>query len=150
MEIRLRQRPRSASTSTKAMNPGSLALDTTAVVLHRRHRSVEASQKLDAASELYLPVTALGELWYGVEHSGNPTRSRGPLEEFLQETIIIYPDDETAKTYARFKEHLGKAGTPIPENDLWIAATAHTHQLKLYHNDAHFMCLDGLLEHEHA
>ncbi|HBJ85162.1 MAG TPA: VapC toxin family PIN domain ribonuclease [Verrucomicrobiales bacterium] len=132
------------------MNPGSLALDTTAVVLHLRQRSVVVSQKLGAAHELYLPVTALGELWYGVEHSDNPARSREPLEEFLQEAIIIYPDDETAKTYARLKEHLSKAGTPIPENDLWIAATARSHQLKLYHNDAHFMCLDGQIEHEHA
>ena len=46
----------------KIMEAGSLALDTTAVVLHLRQRSAVVSQRLAQATELYLPVTALGEL----------------------------------------------------------------------------------------
>ncbi len=46
----------------KIMEAGSLALDTTAVVLHLRQRSAAVSQRLAQATELYLPVTALGEL----------------------------------------------------------------------------------------
>lgn len=132
------------------MEAGSLALDTTAVVLHLRQRSEAVSQRLAGAAELYLPVTALGELWYGVAHSGNSPRSREPLEKFLCEAVIIYPDDRTAEVYARLKEHLASSGTPIPDNDLWIAATAHSHQLTLYHNDAHFEWLADLIQEEKA
>ncbi len=132
------------------MQAGSLALDTTAVVLHLRQRSEPVSRRLASASELYLPVTALGELWYGVEHSDNPDRTRASLEKILAEAIIIYQDEETAKIYARLKEHLARAGTPIPDNDLWIAATAHSHHLLLFHNDAHFERLDTLIMHERA
>jgi tRNA(fMet)-specific endonuclease VapC len=132
----------------QAMQAGSLALDTTAVVLHLRGKSAVASQCLAAATEIYLPVTSLGELWYGVEHSTNPERARQPLEAFLTEAIIIYPDEETAKVYARLKQYLASRGTPIPDNDLWIAATASSHHLRLYHDDGHFEHLDGKIEHD--
>ncbi len=132
------------------MEAGSLALDTTAVVLHLRQRSTKVTERLALADEIYLPVTSLGELWYGVEHSGNTQRSREPLERFLRDVVIIYPDEQTALIYARLKEHLSSRGTPIPENDLWIAATAHSHQLSLYHNDAHFELLSGLIALENV
>ncbi len=64
--------------------------------------------------------------------------------------VIIYPDDNTAVEYARLKEHLASKGTPIPDNDLWIAATAHGHQLELYHNDTHFEWLAELIDQEKA
>jgi len=130
------------------MQAGSLALDTTAVVLHLRGKSSVVSERIKQASELYLPLTALGELWYGVEHSKYPERARQPLEAFLTEAIIIYPDEETAKTYASLKQHLTSRGTPIPENDLWIAATASSHHLRLIHDDGHFEYLGDLIDHE--
>lgn len=132
------------------MEPGSLALDTTVVVLHIRQLSIHVTDRLEKAKELYLPVTALGELWYGVEHAGNPRRAKEVLESFLIKPIIIYPDDETARVYGRLKQHLANAGTPVPENDLWIAATAQRHQLRLYHRDAHYAKLDGVIDHEHV
>jgi tRNA(fMet)-specific endonuclease VapC len=130
------------------MEPGSLALDTTAVVLHLRRKSVQVSNRLAAATELYIPVTALGELWFGVERSGNRRRASEPLERFLLDAVIIYPDDQTAKVYAHLKDHLSRQGTPIPDNDLWIAATAHGHQLPLFHDDAHFELLSSLIQLE--
>ncbi len=140
----------SIASMTRTMAPGSLALDTTVVVLHMRQRSLVVTDRLETTQELYLPATALGELWYGAEHSANPTRARDVLQKFLSKPVIIYPDDETARVYGRLKEHLARAGTPIPDNDLWIAATAHRDALRLYHQDAHFSRLDGLIDHESA
>ena len=48
-------------------------------------------------------------------------------------------DDETAVRYAAIKDNLRREGTPIPTNDLWIAATASQHGLRLQTLDAHFL-----------
>ncbi len=127
-----------------------LALDTSAVVEHLRGLSPQISRKLAEAEELYLPVTALGELLFGVERSGNDPRARGPLEKFLRDVVLIAPDDQTAAHYARLRAHLARQGTPIPDNDIWIAATAHRHRLPLYHDDGHFASLAGLIDEQHA
>lgn len=116
---------------------GSLALDTSIVVRHLRTGDAETAAELSAATELYLPLTALGELRYGVRHSGQK-RAEEQLEKFLREVVILRPDEATAEAYAALKVHLSRKGRPIPDNDIWIAATAHSHGLTLYCQDAHF------------
>lgn len=127
-----------------------LALDTSVVVKHLRGLAPQISQQLAEAEEIYLPTVALGELLFGVERSGNDPRARGPLERFLQDTVLIAPDEQTAAHYARLRAHLAAQGTPIPDNDIWIAATALRHQLPLYHDDAHFALLSGLIDEQRA
>ncbi|WP_166443041.1 PIN domain-containing protein [Phragmitibacter flavus] len=124
----------------------SLALDTSVVVKHLRGLSPQISQRLAEAEELYLPTVALGELLFGVERSGDDPRARVPLEKFLRDVVIIATDDQTAAHYAKLRAHLAGQGTPIPDNDIWIAATAQRHQLPLYHDDGHFALLSGLVE----
>lgn len=51
---------------------------------------------------------------------------------------------ETALQYGRIKQRLRRRGRPIPENDLWIAATAIQHQLVLASRDDHFTEVEGL------
>ena len=63
---------------------GSLALDTSIVVRHLRTADPELAAELSAATELYLPLMALGELRYGVRHSGQQ-RAAEQLERFLRE-----------------------------------------------------------------
>src|SRR5690606_17497173 len=124
--------------------------DTSAVVGHLRGLSPRISQKLAEAEELYLPTVAPCELLFGVERSGNDPRARGPPEMFLRDTVLIAPDDQTAAHYARLRAHLASQGTPIPDNDISIAATAHRHQLPLYHDDVHFASLSGLINEQRA
>ena len=121
---------------------GSLALDTSIVVRYLRNGDPEIAAALTSAAELYLPLTALGELRYGVRHSGQ-RRAEEQLEQFLREVIILYPNEETTRAYAALKHHLAVKGRPIPENDIWIAATAQSHGLHLYCIDAHFNELAG-------
>lgn len=73
--------------------------------------------------------------------------------EYLLDTSIIIPlfrgtqlacDAETAQHYGRIKQGLRRRGRPIPENDLWIAATALQHQLVLVTRDDHFYLIEGL------
>lgn len=56
----------------------------------------------------------------------------------------LSPTDRTADEYARIKHELAKAGTPIPENDIWIAASAREHGLPLVTCDGHFQVVGGL------
>jgi predicted nucleic acid-binding protein len=58
---------------------------------------------------------------------------------------VLLPDEATATVYAELKQALATKGKPIPENDLWIAATAKSHGLPLYCQDAHFNELADLM-----
>jgi tRNA(fMet)-specific endonuclease VapC len=125
--------------------PGSLALDSSLVVRHMRRADPTIAARLKAASELYLPLAALGEMLYGIKRSGNDPRAVEQWRRFSESVVLLLPDESTAASYAEFKEHLAAKGKLIPENDLWIAATARSHDLPLYCQDAHFNELAGLM-----
>ena len=56
-------------------NMSSLALDSTIIIRHMRKTNTEIAAKLKAASELYVPLTALGEILYGIRRSGFDARA---------------------------------------------------------------------------
>jgi len=59
--------------------------------------------------------------------------------------VTLLPVDElTAERYAAVFIGLRKAGTPIPTNDMWVAASAIQHGLSLFTHDGHFRTIDGL------
>ncbi len=125
---------------------GSLALDTSVVVKHLRKNDAAVKAELAGAEELYVPLTTLGELHYGVKRSGDDPRAVAQLGEFMREAVVLLPDESTAKTFATLKNFLADKGKLIPENDLWIAATAKSHDLTLYCDDAHFDELKELMD----
>jgi hypothetical protein len=68
------------------------------------------------------------------------------LAEMAKPTVAVpLPDRETAEQYARLFVQLKRAGTPIPDNDLWIAALTLQHDLLLITHDRHFACIPQLL-----
>ncbi|MDP9359819.1 MAG: type II toxin-antitoxin system VapC family toxin [Acidobacteriota bacterium] len=92
------------------------------------------------ASELWLSATVLGELLAGFR-KGNRTRENElRLRDFLAEPRVYFAliDGETAERYAVIHDHLRRAGTPVPVNDVWIAAAAFQRGLKLLTLDEHF------------
>ena len=66
------------------------------------------------------------------------------LEQALAATTILPADADTTCHYAAIRRELEAAGTPIPMNDLWIAAIARQHQLRVLSRDAHFDKVSGL------
>jgi tRNA(fMet)-specific endonuclease VapC len=58
---------------------------------------------------------------------------------------VLLPSRETAEHYARLFVQLKRAGTPVPDNDLWIAALALEHDLLLITRDKHFERIPQLL-----
>jgi tRNA(fMet)-specific endonuclease VapC len=57
---------------------------------------------------------------------------------------VLLPDEATPELYGRISAQLAQAGTPIPQNDIWIAALALQSDLPLATRDAHFSHVTGL------
>jgi tRNA(fMet)-specific endonuclease VapC len=92
-----------------------------------------------------VPLTALGEILYGIRRSGNDVRAVAQWRRFSQNVVLLHPDESTADAYAEIKNHLASKGKLIPDNDMWIAATAMSHDLPIYCRDGHFDELTGLM-----
>ena len=113
--------------------PGnSLLLDTSVVVKHFRYPTAVVN-KLAEYEELYLPQPALGELYYGAYRSG-----LAQIERFLDAVDLLVADKETSVFYGQIAAGLAMAGTPIPQNDIWIAALARQTGLPVATTDDHF------------
>jgi tRNA(fMet)-specific endonuclease VapC len=94
-------------------------------------------------------AVSVGELYSGFKGGGREMKNREELHLFLDSPrVVVHPVDvETADYYASILNNLRAAGTPIPTNDIWIAATAFQHGYKLFSKDKHFDCVPGLLQY---
>jgi tRNA(fMet)-specific endonuclease VapC len=86
----------------------------------------------------------LGELFLGAYRSSNPEKHLTQINDFLKKCIVLSADSETAEFYALIKTALLNKGKPIPENDIWIAATARQYGINLITRDKHFNEIDGI------
>ena len=120
-----------------------ILLDSSVVISHLRGR-LDLALQITHAEPLFLPLTALGELYKGVFKSSRPQKNRLLLETFLQTVAVLEPDTATALRYAQISADLERKGTPIPENDVWIAAVALECAMPLATRDAHFSQIAGL------
>ena len=119
------------------------ALDTNIVSAHLRGDAGAGSQ-IQANSRLYLPVTVLGELYYGAHHTEHRDKQLRRIESFLPLVQTVHLDDDIAESYGRVKARLAVLGSMIPENDIWIAATCLVHDLTLASRDRHFEAVEDL------
>jgi tRNA(fMet)-specific endonuclease VapC len=93
---------------------------------------------------LALPVTVLGEYRYGLLGSKKKARLEHWLDDLLNDVRGLEVSARTSSVYALVRQQLRTAGTPIPENDVWIAAIAIEHGLPLATRDKHFTVVKGL------
>ncbi|MCQ2981688.1 MAG: type II toxin-antitoxin system VapC family toxin [Treponemataceae bacterium] len=93
---------------------------------------------------LFVSSVSVGELMYGAELSAKSTFNRDMYFNFCENMQILTPDAEVGKIYGKIKAFLKKKGHPIPENDIWIAATAMAANLELVTADSDFLGIDGL------
>jgi tRNA(fMet)-specific endonuclease VapC len=96
---------------------------------------------IDRADWLGVPSIVLGELWIGFLLGGRLEKNQAELDEFLAHPPVVElaPDRDVARIYAEMIVSLRKAGTPIPSNDVWIAATAQRMGVPVLTYDGHFM-----------
>ncbi len=91
---------------------------------------------------------SMGELFSGFKGGNRETKNREELNLFLDSPrVAVHPIDEgTAEFYASILNNLRNAGTPVPTNDIWIAAVAFQHGYQLYSMDMHFTLISGLVQ----
>lgn len=109
-------------------------------------------EALGAADTVYLSVFVLGELYAGFRGGRKDRENRERLEVFLSRPTvkILHATRETAELFGAVKDTLRRAGTPIPTNDVWIAAHAIETGSRLVSADAHFKQVPGLYLHDMA
>jgi tRNA(fMet)-specific endonuclease VapC len=125
--------------------PPRLVLDTSA---YSRLRTGHA-RVLDLVARcdlVQVPVTVLGELEAGFRLGSRYLENRRALEDFLAEPFVaIEPiSEEAACEYGRLFAELRRKGTPIPTNDLWIAAATLCARSHLLTFDGDFRTIKGL------
>ena len=94
--------------------------------------------------EAYLPVIAVGELFYGARRSARAEANVRRVEDIIRVAAVLSCDKLTAEYYSKTKDLLRSKGRPIPDNDLWIAAISQQHALTLITRDQHFWQIPGL------
>jgi tRNA(fMet)-specific endonuclease VapC len=87
---------------------------------------------------LFIPAIVLGEYRFGIKVTRDRKIREAWLEDVESAVTVLDVNSETARHYADVREQLRKARTPIPENDLWIAALARQHELPVITRDGHF------------
>jgi tRNA(fMet)-specific endonuclease VapC len=115
------------------------SLDTSAYSNFRRGNK-EVVALLDRADTVGVSTVVLGELRTGFLLGNRRERNESELDAFLASPVVrVLPvDAEASRHYAEIVAELRKAGTPVPTNDIWIAATAARHGATVLTCDEHF------------
>lgn len=114
-------------------------LDTSAYSAFMRGHP-EIKRALQQADEISLNPIILGELLAGFRKGRRTHKNERELRTFLASprVNIVDVNNETAERYAVILNSLWAAGTPIPTNDIWIAASAMQHGLRMLTTDDHY------------
>jgi predicted nucleic acid-binding protein len=122
------------------MEKRKIMMDTSAYGAFLRG-STAAKEAIQQSDEIVFNPVVLGELLAGFLMGRNEKRNRAILKDFLSSprVTIAEIDEETSERYAVIMQSLRLKGAPIPTNDLWIAASAMQHGLKVLTTDKHYL-----------
>jgi tRNA(fMet)-specific endonuclease VapC len=125
-----------------------LCLDTSAYSQFKRGHA-PAVDALSQASWIGVPSIVLGELHAGFRLGVRRERNEGELRRFLAHPMVevIVVEEEAAGVYADIVVALRSAGTPIPTNDIWIAALAAREGVPVLTYDKHFAAIGRVAAH---
>lgn len=116
-----------------------LCLDTSAYG-HFKRGDQAAVRLIDAADWIGLPSVVVGELTIGFLLGTRSEQNHEELRELLADPVVeeLIVDHEVSRIYAEIAGALRHAGTPVPTNDIWIAATAARAGATVLTYDPHF------------
>lgn len=100
----------------------------------------QAVDLIDQAEWIGMPAVTLGELWTGFRLGARREQNEAMLRAFLANPVVevLDVDEEVGRHYADIVVDLRRAGSPIPTNDIWIAATAARAGAAVLSADEHF------------
>lgn len=107
----------------------------------------ETVEVLETADVVILPFVVLAELRAGFLLGRRQVENERALSSLLLKdgVEVLFADDQTTHHYASVYRQLRKQGTPIPTNDMWLAALVLQHNLALHARDKHFEHLPQLV-----
>lgn len=101
---------------------------------------------IGTAETVYMSIFVLGELYAGFAGGTKERENKDTLYRFLHKPSvkILNATSETAEVFGMVKQELKKAGTPLPINDVWIAAHTLETGSTLVTYDGHFKNIAGI------
>ena len=123
---------------------GSYLLDTNIVsALFAGEQVIQ--DRIAQIADIFTSVIVIGELSFGAQKSSRIKRNLSQIHRFMTKAVVIECNAGTAYEYGLIRNELRLKGRPIPENDIWLSATARQHNLTLVSRDRHFEYVDGLM-----
>lgn len=101
----------------------------------QQHPALIQRFKTLAENEVAMSVITYGELQFGAQKSQQRQLVLDALEKLSLAIPVIEMHQNTSEHYGEIRAHLQKKGTPIGNNDLWIAAHARAEGLILVTNN---------------
>ena len=117
------------------------AIIDTNILIECFQRNRNISEAISQFDRILVCPAVLGEFKAGLDvNTRRGKKVKGLLDEFLDDPAVVFVTftDETADYYARIFKTLKANGTPIPTNDIWIAASAIEHGASILASDEHF------------
>lgn len=120
-----------------------MILDTNSLsaIAEAEPRAVSAFSQAQSTA---IPVVVLGEYLFGIAQSRLRIEYEKWVRHVLRTFVVLDVTSDTAAKYAEVRLELKRSGTPIPSNDMWIAALCRQHALPLLSQDRHFDSVKGL------
>jgi tRNA(fMet)-specific endonuclease VapC len=122
-----------------------LALDTNAYrALHDGNEKL--SNLIKTTPQIGIPIIVLGELYYGIFLGGKKEKNLSNLNRLLSlpRVDILHVDEVTSKLFGEVTTELRRAGHPIQQDDIWIAALCKQYGYALATADKDFAAITGL------
>ena len=127
----------------------TVALDTN-VLIDAFHGDESFRARMASADRILVSPVVYAEFMAGFDdtRAGRAAKDRFRAFLTLDPVELTAIGEETADIHVRLFRHLKTQGTPLPQNDLWIAASALEHGAALLTRDAHFDIIPTLrVEH---
>ncbi len=123
-----------------------ILIDTSAYVAFKRNVHDAVELIVNSEQILFSPIV-LGELMFGFRNGTRFKQNMNDLDDFLQHAAVklINIGKVSSDRYSRIASQLRRQGTPIPTNDIWIAAQTMEHGAELITSDRHFQSISGLV-----
>ncbi|MEY4504524.1 MAG: hypothetical protein RL154_820 [Pseudomonadota bacterium] len=115
----------------------SYLVDTNAIIAFLKGYT-KVSQKLSSQKELFASCISVGEMRYGANNSLQKDKNITLYDSFFETCNILSIDSKVATSYGELRFYLKTIGRSIPENDIWIAATAKVFSLSILTFDKDF------------
>ncbi len=123
-------------------------LDTNILIYLMKNKPLAVAErvaKLTSQDELVMSFVTYAELLKGANGSNNPPQALAKIAQIIQRIAVLYPDNKTCEYYGVWSNKLKQQGTPIGNNDLWIACHALScNAVLVTHNVKEFKRIDGL------